>query len=262
MSRRRLAIRKHSTYKPDLKKIAAHRRASHKRLQRKKKRKKREAKAKRAKGFNKKGRNQKKKKKLPHARQMSRSFKFVRYHKGKNTVFYKNLNSSVIFGTWGFKLLKSSKINSKQLFAAKQLLIRIVRGRKKKTKNKRKKKSVRKKKKKYRRGRLRRKRHKRHRRRPRKNKKKKRLRARFWDYTLSDLPVTRKPDEIRMGKGKGQVKFWATRLAFGKIMFEFSRVRTSRVMRGFQKFGEFITKPFVVVRYVTKKWKKKFTSSN
>jgi len=78
---------------------------------------------------------------------MSRSFKFVRYHKGKNTVFYKNLNSSVIFGTWGFKLLKSSKINSKQLFAAKQLLIRIVRGRKKKTKNKRKKKSVRKKKK-------------------------------------------------------------------------------------------------------------------
>jgi len=63
MSRRRLAIRKHSTYKPDLKKIAAHRRASRKRLQRKKKRKKREAKAKRAKGFNKKGRNQKKKKK-------------------------------------------------------------------------------------------------------------------------------------------------------------------------------------------------------
>jgi len=64
----------------------------------KKKRKKREAKAKRAKGFNKKGRNQKKKK-FPQARKKYHSFKFVYYHKGKNTVFYKNLNSSVIFGT-------------------------------------------------------------------------------------------------------------------------------------------------------------------
>jgi len=62
MSRRRLAIRKHSKYKPDLKKIAARRRASHKRLQRKKKRKKREAKAKRTKGFEEKNRKKKKKK--------------------------------------------------------------------------------------------------------------------------------------------------------------------------------------------------------
>jgi len=51
MSRRRLAIRKHSKYKPDLKKIAARRRASHKRLKRKKKKKKTRGKSKAHKRF-------------------------------------------------------------------------------------------------------------------------------------------------------------------------------------------------------------------
>lgn len=35
-----------------------------------------------------------------------------------------------------------------------------------------------------------------------------------------DVPVTKKPREIRMGKGKGSVEFWAARVRPGTIRFE------------------------------------------
>jgi hypothetical protein len=97
MSRRRLAIKKHFKYKPDLKKLAARRRAKHKRMQRKKKRKRREAKAKRLRGLGRKKLG-KRKKKVSHARQLSRHFKFSRYYKGRNRIFYQNINSLRVFG--------------------------------------------------------------------------------------------------------------------------------------------------------------------
>jgi ribosomal protein L16 len=36
-----------------------------------------------------------------------------------------------------------------------------------------------------------------------------------------DIPVTSKGTEVRMGKGKGAVEYWATRVRPGKILFEF-----------------------------------------
>ena len=39
-----------------------------------------------------------------------------------------------------------------------------------------------------------------------------------------DLPVTGKPAEVRMGKGKGAVDHWAGRVAPGRIMFEIDGV--------------------------------------
>ena len=35
-----------------------------------------------------------------------------------------------------------------------------------------------------------------------------------------DVPVSQKPVEVRMGKGKGAVEYWAARVAPGRIMFE------------------------------------------
>jgi large subunit ribosomal protein L16 len=35
-----------------------------------------------------------------------------------------------------------------------------------------------------------------------------------------DLPVTSKPTEVRMGKGKGSVDYWAARVKPGRVMFE------------------------------------------
>ena len=48
--------------------------------------------------------------------------------------------------------------------------------------------------------------------------------GRVWIRIFPDLPVTSKPTEVRMGKGKGGVDFWAARVAPGRIMFELDGV--------------------------------------
>lgn len=41
-----------------------------------------------------------------------------------------------------------------------------------------------------------------------------------WIRVFPDKPVTRKPAEVRMGKGKGAPEFWAAIVKPGKILFE------------------------------------------
>ncbi|AQT42888.1 50S ribosomal protein L16 [Bartonella sp. B10834G6] len=48
--------------------------------------------------------------------------------------------------------------------------------------------------------------------------------GRVWIRVFPDVPVSSKPTEVRMGKGKGAVEFWATRVAPGRIMFELDGV--------------------------------------
>lgn len=42
-----------------------------------------------------------------------------------------------------------------------------------------------------------------------------------------DIPVTKKPLEVRQGKGKGSVEYWAARVKPGRIMFELEGVELS-----------------------------------
>jgi large subunit ribosomal protein L16 len=44
--------------------------------------------------------------------------------------------------------------------------------------------------------------------------------GRVWIRIFPDVPVSDKPAEVRMGKGKGSVEYWAARVAPGRIMFE------------------------------------------
>jgi large subunit ribosomal protein L16 len=44
--------------------------------------------------------------------------------------------------------------------------------------------------------------------------------GRVWIRIFPDVPVSKKPIEVRMGKGKGAPEFWAARVAPGRIMFE------------------------------------------
>ena len=44
--------------------------------------------------------------------------------------------------------------------------------------------------------------------------------GRVWIRIFPDVPVSQKPVEVRMGKGKGAVEYWAARVAPGRIMFE------------------------------------------
>jgi large subunit ribosomal protein L16 len=42
----------------------------------------------------------------------------------------------------------------------------------------------------------------------------------LWIKIFPDKPITKKPLEVRMGKGKGAVEYWAAVVKPGKIMFE------------------------------------------
>jgi large subunit ribosomal protein L16 len=44
--------------------------------------------------------------------------------------------------------------------------------------------------------------------------------GRVWIRIFPDVPVTQKPAEVRQGKGKGTVEYWAARVKPGRIMFE------------------------------------------
>jgi len=48
--------------------------------------------------------------------------------------------------------------------------------------------------------------------------------GRVWLRIFPDVPVTSKPTEVRMGKGKGSVDFWAAKVKPGRIMFEIDGV--------------------------------------
>ena len=44
--------------------------------------------------------------------------------------------------------------------------------------------------------------------------------GRVWIRIFPDVPVSKKPTEVRMGKGKGVPEFWCAKVKPGRIMFE------------------------------------------
>jgi large subunit ribosomal protein L16 len=48
--------------------------------------------------------------------------------------------------------------------------------------------------------------------------------GRVWIRVFPDLPVTKKPAEVRMGSGKGSPELWCARVKPGRIMFELDGV--------------------------------------
>ena len=44
--------------------------------------------------------------------------------------------------------------------------------------------------------------------------------GRVWIRIFPDVPVSKKPAEVRMGKGKGSVEYWVCRINPGRILFE------------------------------------------
>lgn len=48
--------------------------------------------------------------------------------------------------------------------------------------------------------------------------------GRVWIRVFPDVPVSAKPTEVRMGKGKGAPEYWAAKVKPGRIMFEIDGV--------------------------------------
>ena len=73
--------------------------------------------------------------------------------------------------------------------------------------------------------------------------------GRVWIRIFPDVPVTKKPTEVRMGKGKGSVEFWAAKVKPGRIMFEIDGVDKATAMEALRLAA---MKLPVKCRYVTR----------
>ena len=60
--------------------------------------------------------------------------------------------------------------------------------------------------------------------------------GRVWIRLFPDVPVSTKPTEVRMGKGKGTPEFWVARVKPGRVMFEIDGV-TDAVARESLRLG-------------------------
>jgi len=58
--------------------------------------------------------------------------------------------------------------------------------------------------------------------------------GRVWIRIFPDVPVSSKPAEVRMGKGKGSPEFWVVRVKPGKIMFELDGVPQDLAREAFE----------------------------
>jgi large subunit ribosomal protein L16 len=51
--------------------------------------------------------------------------------------------------------------------------------------------------------------------------------GRIWIRVFPDVPVSKKPAEVRMGSGKGSTEYWAARVKPGRVIFEIDGVNRS-----------------------------------
>ena len=48
--------------------------------------------------------------------------------------------------------------------------------------------------------------------------------GKVWIRIFPDVPITKKPIEVRMGKGKGNVEYWVSKVQPGKVLYEMEGV--------------------------------------
>ena len=58
--------------------------------------------------------------------------------------------------------------------------------------------------------------------------------GRVWIRIFPDVPVSDKPAEVRMGKGKGAIEFWVARVKPGRILFEIGGVPEEVARKAFE----------------------------
>ena len=61
--------------------------------------------------------------------------------------------------------------------------------------------------------------------------------GRIWIRMFPDKPITKKPQETRMGKGKGAPEGWVCVIKPGRILFEMNGVPAAEARRAFQLAG-------------------------
>ena len=75
--------------------------------------------------------------------------------------------------------------------------------------------------------------------------------GKLWIRIFPDKPVTKKPIEVRMGKGKGNPEFWVAVVKPGRILFEIGGV-PEKMAREALRLAD--AKVSVRTRFVTRHW--------
>ena len=58
--------------------------------------------------------------------------------------------------------------------------------------------------------------------------------GKIWIRVFPDKPVTKKPLEVRMGKGKGSVEYWVAEIQPGKVLYEMDGVDETLAREAFR----------------------------
>jgi len=58
--------------------------------------------------------------------------------------------------------------------------------------------------------------------------------AKIWIRVFPDKPITKKPLEVRMGKGKGNVEYWVAQIQPGRMLFEMEGVDEELAREAFE----------------------------
>ena len=59
----------------------------------------------------------------------------------------------------------------------------------------------------------------------------------IWVRVFPDVPVSKKPPEVRMGSGKGNVEYWVAKVLPGKVLFEMEGVDEKTAREAFRLAG-------------------------
>ncbi|MFC7049920.1 50S ribosomal protein L16 [Emcibacter nanhaiensis] len=73
--------------------------------------------------------------------------------------------------------------------------------------------------------------------------------GKIWIRVFPDVPVSSKPAEVRMGKGKGSPEYWACRVKPGRILFEMDGVPQDLAREAFDRAA---AKLPIQTRFVTR----------
>lgn len=77
-----------------------------------------------------------------------------------------------------------------------------------------------------------------------------RRQGRLWIRIFPDVPVSKKPAEVRQGKGKGSPEYWAARVRPGRILFELDGIPGPLARAAFERAAEKLPiKTKVVARF-------------
>jgi len=76
---------------------------------------------------------------------------------------------------------------------------------------------------------------------------KRKEKQKIWFRCIPDIPITAKSLGLRMGKGKGAIKYWSARLRAGKVIFQINRMTKRREVKALHLIKKVLPVPTKII---------------